>query len=74
MYIYKLVFLCNVHILFQLSEVEGGASVFPNLGRFVYPKLGSVLFWYNVHSDGYRNEDALHGSCPALLGTRIGRL
>ena len=31
---------------------------------------GSVVFWYNLRPDGSREESALHGACPTILGTK----
>ena len=57
----------------QLSNVEGGGTVFPNIARTVYPSKGSVLFWHNLHSDGMRNEYTLHGGCPVLYGIKTSK-
>ena len=51
--------------------MDGGGTAFPNVGRVVYPTEGSMLFWNNLHGDGTRNEDTLHGGCPILYGTKI---
>ena len=63
-----------IHCYFQLSNVEGGGVVFPNIGRVVYPEMGSVLFWLNTHDDGRLNEYSLHGVCPVLFGIRTSKL
>ena len=54
----------------QLSNVDGGGTVFPNIGRVVYPEKGSLLFWYNTHEDGSFNKDTVHAFCPVLYGIR----
>ena len=48
----------------------GGATVFPNAAQTVQPSEGSILFWYNLHSDGLVNPNTLHGGCPVLYGTK----
>ena len=58
----------------QLSTVEGGATIFPNLGISVLPTQGSLLFWYNTYSDGNRNDFTLHASCPVLEGVKISKI
>jgi len=50
--------------------VQGGATVFPNAAQTVLPSQGSILFWYNLHSDGLVNPNTLHGGCPVLYGTK----
>jgi len=57
--------------MLYLSTVEGGATIFPNLGISVFPTQGSLLFWYNTYSDGNRNDFTLHASCPVLEGVKI---
>ena len=53
--------------------MEGGGTVFPNIARTVFPSKGSVLFWYNLHSDGIRNEYTLHGGCPVIHGIKTSK-
>ena len=37
---------------FQLSDVEGGGTGFPILGKATFPKRGSFAFWYNLKKNG----------------------
>ena len=47
--------------------------MFPNIGRVVFPEVGSILFWLNTHDDGRLNEFSLHGVCPVLFGIRTSK-
>ena len=53
-----------------LSDVQGGFTVFPELDLAARPRRGSVLFWFDLDTDGDRDRDALHGACPTILGTK----
>ena len=58
---------------FELSNVDGGGTAFPNIGRVVYPEKGSLVFWYNMHENGTYNEDSIHAFCPVLYGVRSSK-
>ena len=58
--------------MWQLSDVDGGGTVFPIIGRTIYPTKGSVVIWFNLNRDGTRNEYSLQGGCPTLYGIKYG--
>ncbi|XP_034662709.1 prolyl 4-hydroxylase subunit alpha-2 [Drosophila subobscura] len=58
-------------VLFYLTDVEqGGATVFPNIQRAVFPQRGSAIVWYNLLDDGETNPQTLHAACPVLVGSK----
>ena len=56
----------------QLSDLDGGATVFPNQGFATFPKKGSLAFWYNLETNGEKSLASLHGACPSLYGIKWG--
>ena len=54
----------------QLSDLDGGATAFPNQGLATFPSKGSMAFWYNLEPSGRRSESSLHGACPTLYGIK----
>ncbi|XP_017131037.1 prolyl 4-hydroxylase subunit alpha-2 [Drosophila elegans] len=58
-------------VLFYLTDVEqGGATVFPNIQKAVFPQRGSVVMWYNLKDDGQPNTQTLHAACPVIVGSK----
>ncbi|XP_017100872.2 prolyl 4-hydroxylase subunit alpha-2 [Drosophila bipectinata] len=62
-------------VLFYLSDVEqGGATVFPKVSTFpgytVYPRAGTALMWYNLHTDGIGDKTTMHAACPVIVGSK----
>ncbi|KAH8313522.1 hypothetical protein KR067_007435 [Drosophila pandora] len=58
-------------VLFYMSDVEqGGATVFPNIYKTVYPQRGTAVMWYNLKDDGQPDEQTLHAACPVLVGSK----
>ncbi|XP_017020916.1 prolyl 4-hydroxylase subunit alpha-1 [Drosophila kikkawai] len=58
-------------VLFYLTDVEqGGATVFPNIQKAVFPQRGSAIIWYNLKDDGEPNIKTLHAACPVIVGSK----
>jgi len=58
---------------FQLTDVEqGGATVFPNIRKAVFPQRGSVVMWYNLKDNGQIDTQTLHAACPVIVGSKWG--
>nr|AAM75079.1 RE70601p [Drosophila melanogaster] len=58
-------------VLFYLTDVEqGGATVFPNIRKAVFPQRGSVVMWYNLKDNGQIDTQTLHAACPVIVGSK----
>ncbi|KAH8382956.1 hypothetical protein KR009_005997 [Drosophila setifemur] len=58
-------------VLFYLSDVEqGGATVFPNIQKAVFPQRGSAIIWYNLKDTGEPDTQTLHAACPVIVGSK----
>ncbi|KAL4239982.1 Prolyl 4-hydroxylase subunit alpha-3 [Mactra antiquata] len=57
--------------MLYMSDVgDGGGTAFPDIPEVVFPKMGSAVFWYNMHPNNTVNEDTLHCACPPLFGDK----
>lgn len=54
------------------DEPKGGATAFHHPGNEVtiWPKKGSVAFWYGVTKKGNRDVYTSHGGCPVIQGSK----
>ncbi|TDG43158.1 hypothetical protein AWZ03_010423 [Drosophila navojoa] len=58
-------------VLFYLTDVEqGGATVFPNIEKAIFPKSGTAVVWYNLKHDGNGDPQTLHAACPVIVGSK----
>lgn len=56
-----------------MSDVlEGGATAFPLIRRAVFPKKGTALVWWNLHTSGVGDLRTKHAGCPVLVGNKWG--
>ena len=56
-----------------LRDVDaGGATGFASPGNevLVWPRRGSVAFWYDLDRKGHRDTRLLHGGCPIVKGSK----
>lgn len=53
-----------------MSEVIGGATVFPAIQVAVQPQKGVALVWYNLYKSGTGDHKVYHGACPVLEGSK----
>nr|XP_017000440.2 prolyl 4-hydroxylase subunit alpha-1 isoform X1 [Drosophila takahashii] len=57
--------------LFYLKDVpQGGGTYFPGLNITVFPKFGTVLFWYNLDTKGKQHIRIIHTGCPVIVGSK----
>lgn len=57
-----------------MTDVEqGGATVFPNIRKAVFPKKGSAVVWYNLNNGLVGDWRTLHAACPVIVGSKWGR-
>lgn len=50
--------------------LEGGETVFHDIGRSFQPTRGTVIAWNNLHADGYPNYMTMHESMPVIEGEK----
>ncbi|KAK4466082.1 hypothetical protein QBC42DRAFT_259966 [Cladorrhinum samala] len=60
----------------MMGDSEGGSERYQTTqngtGLAVMPRLGSGLFWQNLHPNGTGDERTLHAGLPITKGTKIG--
>ena len=59
-----------IYYLEDIMPVNGGGTVFPELGIAAYPEKGAALFWYNLYRNGQMDQRTIHAGCPVLYGTK----
>ena len=58
-------------VMGYLSDVPlGGGTAFPNAGLHVRPEKGSIVFWWNLLTNGMLDVRTVHGGCPVLVGSK----
>ncbi|XP_067617139.1 prolyl 4-hydroxylase subunit alpha-1-like isoform X2 [Eurosta solidaginis] len=58
-------------VLFYMSDVDqGGATVFPNIKKAIFPKKGTAVMWYNLNNRYEGDYKTLHSGCPVLVGSK----
>jgi hypothetical protein len=57
-------------VLFLNDDYQGGETYFPLLDKVIYPKKGTLLFFYNVHSNMTTRNTSLHHSYSITHGEK----
>ena len=58
-------------VMGYLSNVQlGGGTAFPNAGIHVKAEKGSIVFWWNILTNGRFDVQTIHGGCPVLVGSK----
>ncbi|EKX72816.1 conserved hypothetical protein [Theileria equi strain WA] len=57
-------------ILLYLNDVEGGETVFPNLGLAIKPVGNSAVFWRNLNGENEMDERMIHAGTTPKVGTK----
>ena len=58
--------------MIYLNHVEqGGHTEFPELGKSISPKKGTVVIWKNSDGKGFENPATLHSGRPVVKGRKI---
>jgi len=50
----------------DMTEEEGGATAFPDLGIKIRPEAGSAAFWVNIDHNGHYFKETTHAGEPVL--------
>lgn len=69
-YIYNLGPRIATFMLYLSDDLDGGMTVFPQLGISVKPIKGSVLYWFTIHSDLSYDSRNVHLGCPVVYGNK----
>lgn len=58
-------------VIFYLNDViRGGATGFPNINKYVHPKKGSAVLFFNTDDNGDRLNNALHSGEAIVEGDK----
>ena len=58
-------------VMGYLTNVKlGGGTAFPNAGIHVKAEKGSIVFWWNLLTNGRFDVQTVHGGCPVLVGSK----
>lgn len=58
-------------VIFYLNDVlDGGETGFPNINKYIKPKKGSAVLFYNTDDMGVRLNNSLHSGEPVKSGEK----
>ena len=69
-YIYRLGPRILTFMVYLSEEIDGGMTVFPQLGINVKPMMGSVLYWFTIHPSLSYDSRQVHLGCPVVYGNK----
>tara|TARA_B100001094_G_scaffold278967_1_gene288853 strand:- start:117 stop:536 length:420 start_codon:yes stop_codon:yes gene_type:complete len=58
-------------MIYVKAPLEGGCTLFHDLGIRFNPVIGSAVIWKNLHEDGTPNEQTIHEGEPLIKGSKI---